>query len=91
MKKTFVAALLGLLVTGCAAFEEAYYIDREFGLASQAAWDQQIVNKDQAYGDKPAEGLAGITAEEVIQVHNKAFAEKPTKGNVLTFKMTGTN
>jgi hypothetical protein len=89
MKKTFVAALFALLVTGCAAFEEAYYIDREFGQASQAAWDRQIVSKNQPYGDQPAEGLAGITAEEIIQVHNKAFAEKPTKANVLTIEMTG--
>jgi hypothetical protein len=91
--KPFCLLLPGILMlalfTGCASFQEAYYIDHEFGQASQAAWDQQIVNKNQPYGDQPAEGLAGITAEEIIDVYNQTFAEKPTKTDVYTLEMAG--
>lgn len=82
MKSRYLLLLGILTLTGCSAFEEAYYVDREFGKASQAAWDQQIVNKGQPYGDQTPEGMAGVTAEEVINVHTKTFAEPPTQAKI---------
>jgi hypothetical protein len=35
-----------VLLAGCASMEEAYYVDREFGLAQQAAWDNQVAYPD---------------------------------------------
>ena len=44
MKKSILYARF--CAYACAPFEEAYYVDREFGKASQAAWDAQIIHKN---------------------------------------------
>ena len=78
-----------LLAAGCAPFQETYYLDREFGKDSRAAWDAQIINKDQRYGEAVPEGLAGINAEESMAVRTKGFAEKPRKANIFQLDLTG--
>jgi hypothetical protein len=89
MKSAILTVLSGaLLLSGCASFEEAYTLDREFGQASQAAWDQQIANPGVEIAAAPT-GQEGITAEEIIGVYNKTFAEKPTKTKSLTLEVKG--
>jgi hypothetical protein len=77
----FLAALL--LAGGCASFESAYYVDREFGQASQASWDQQVLYPDYRYADVIPEGSTGIIAEEIMAVHIETYKKAPTEGNVL--------
>lgn len=77
----FPAALF--LMAGCASFESAYYVDREFGQASQAAWDQQILYPDYRYADIIPVGEPGIIAEEIMAVHIDTYKEKPAKVNVF--------
>jgi len=75
-----IAVLLGL--GGCASFQEAYIYDHEFGKASQMAWESQIAHPE-AHETKTPEGLAGITAEELMGVYNDTFGEKPQQLNIL--------
>ena len=73
---TLIIAALALLA-GCASFEEAYHLDREYGLASQAAWDQQVAYPDYRYAVKTPEVTEGIIAEEIMDVYSETFAEEP--------------
>ena len=86
MKNLLIFAVL--LLAGCASFQEAYLLDREFGQASQAAWEQQIVNPEGQMVHRNPEGMEGITAEEVMGVYNGTFAEKPQQLNVLGLGLT---
>lgn len=87
MRKKIVLALFPLaalvLTAGCASMEEAYYIDREFGQASQASFDQQILYPDYRYADLVPEGAPGIIAEEVMAVHIDTYKQAPTKVDVF--------
>ncbi len=85
MKKLSFTIATVLLLTGCGSLQEAYYIDREFGQHSQAAWDQQVAYPDYRYASKTPETLEGITSEEVMKVYNETFAEKPEKVNIINF------
>ena len=69
--------LLGFLVSGCA--ETAYYADREHGIASNDAFDQQIVHKDYKYAGKPVEGMDAIYAEQIMGKYLETFKEGFTK------------
>lgn len=73
-----------LALGGCASVEEAYVLDREFGQATQAAWASQVAYPDRQTIKTP-EGTEGITAEEIMDVYNQTFAEKPQQINVLDF------
>lgn len=77
-----------VLLTGCAAMEEAYYVDREFGLGQQMAWDNQVAYPDYRYAAKTPEITEGITAEEIMNVHNETFAEKPEQVDVFQLGIT---
>ncbi|APG25742.1 hypothetical protein [Syntrophotalea acetylenica] len=85
MKNLSLIVTTVLLLTGCASLQEAYYIDREFGQHSQAAWDQQIAYPDYRYAAKTPETLEGITAENVMDVYNETFAEEPQDFEVIQF------
>jgi hypothetical protein len=78
----FIVACMTLL-GGCASFKEAYYLDREFGMASQAAWDKQVAYPDYRYAAKVPETTEGITAEGIMDVHNASFGEEPEQINVF--------
>ena len=60
----FLILALGLFLGGCA--HEAYYADREHGIASNDAFDQQIVHKDYKYAKQPVEGMDGIYSENIM-------------------------
>lgn len=91
MKK--MVCLIGVvaLIAGCAPFQEAYYLDREFGNDSRAAWDAQIINQDQRYAEEVPDGMAGMTAEEIINIRTRTFAEKPTKSKIFEFDTPSSN
>lgn len=76
-----------LFLTACSPFRDMPYLEKEFGKASQAAWDAQIVNKGNPNAEKVPEGMAGITAEEIMGVKNKMFAEKINKSKIYDFGM----
>jgi len=83
MKRLVLIAACMTLLGGCASFEEAYHLDREFGMASQAAWDKQVAYPDYRYASKVPETTEGITAEEVMDVYNSTFGEEPEQVNVF--------
>lgn len=93
--KTFAWILTTVVLTaGCAATDkpylhEAYHLDREWGQAQQYTWDLQVAYPDYRYAAKTPEDLEGINAEEVMNVNNKTFAEKPEKVDIFTLGLVG--
>ncbi|OQY25065.1 MAG: hypothetical protein B6I37_02340 [Desulfobacteraceae bacterium 4572_35.2] len=83
MRDFLLTIAVTIVLSGCASFEEAYQLDQEFGEASQITWDQQVANPDYRYAESMPENLSGITAEEVMNVHNETFAEEPTEIDVF--------
>ena len=88
MKKVTIVLFALLMIGGCAAFEEAYYVDREFGLTSQAAFDNQIAHSQDQITDDPPEGLEGIDAERMMTAHNEGFGKPPQETNVFNISLT---
>lgn len=89
MKKLILALMAISLLAGCAAaFEEAYYVDREWGQAQMDAWDRQVAYPNYKYAGKTPEGMEGITAEEVMGVYNQSFAERAEKTEVFELGVT---
>lgn len=85
MKWTFLILIVALISTGCASFEETYYLDREFGKAQMESWDKMIAYPESQYADKQPEGLEGIHAEPAMNVYHRSFSKEPTKTNVIKF------
>ena len=83
--KYLTLVILGLLLTGCASFQEAYYLDQEFGEDNKAAWNQQIAFPEASPENQALMGIEGITAEEIMGVYNGTFAEKPMQQSILSF------
>lgn len=79
----FSAALF--LAVGCASFESAYYVDREFGQATQFSLDQQILYPDYRYAETMPVGTPGIIAEEIMGVHIETYKQEPEKVEVFQF------
>jgi PBP1b-binding outer membrane lipoprotein LpoB len=89
MKKIASTLLAGaFMLSGCASFEEAYTLDREFGQASQMAWQQQIANPERRI-ETPPEGMEGIIAEKAMGVHIDTYDDKPTKMDVFSIGIMG--
>ena len=84
----FISMVFLLTIGGCA--REAISIDREHGLASNAAFDQQIVNKDYKHADKDVSGMDAIYAETTIgryaETYNKAMTKEKVMLDNLEFK-----
>lgn len=70
----------GLLLCGCA--HETCYVDKEFGLASKAAFDQQIVNKDYKYADKDVSGMDALHSENVMGKYADTYKQSFTKESI---------
>lgn len=84
--KYLILTLTGLsLLAGCASFQEAYYIDHEFGQATQKSLDQQVAYPNYPHAKKTPETTEGITAENIMDVYNETFAEEPEDINVFQF------
>lgn len=68
MSRLLIAGCLLLVgLTGCATLEEAYYVDREYGKASQDTWDRQIAHPDLRYSGNLPRGVDGKSAEQALQ------------------------
>ena len=85
MIRLFLAASLWFAVTGCAALEEAYYVDREFGTASQNTWDRQVAHPDLRHAGNLPRGLDPRTAEETLQYQRPGsqLAPRPAPGFLI--------
>jgi hypothetical protein len=68
---------LALIFGGCA--NEAWYADREFGVASRDAFDQQIAHKDYKYAGMPVEGMDGLYSENIMGRYLDTYKEGFTK------------
>ena len=66
----FVATIF---MAGCA--QEAYYADREYGIASMDAYDQQIAHKDYVHADKGVNGMEGLHAEPTMEMYHGSFGQ----------------
>lgn len=83
MKKLLSVLAVTALLGGCASFQEAYHLDREYGLASQASFDKIVTYPDYRYVTKQPEGLDGIHAEGIMKVHDDTFRRKATVEDVV--------
>lgn len=68
------------VLAGCA--QEAYYADREFGMATIDAFDQQIVNKDYVHASKTSESMDGIHAEPIMEMYHGSFGDGFTQESI---------
>jgi hypothetical protein len=71
---------LCLMLSGCA--HDAYYSDREHGMATRDAFDQMIVHKDYKYAGKPVEGMDAIYAEHIMGKYLDTFQEGFSKEDI---------
>lgn len=85
MKYLALTIAAAALMAGCSPFQEAYYLDREFGLASQTALDKQVAYTDYRYADKTPETTEGIIAEEIMDIYTETYAEEPEEVDVFQF------
>jgi len=85
MKWSLLILIVAVALVGCAAFEETYYLDREFGQAQTETWDKMIAYPESKYADKTPEGLEGIHAEPAMEVYQRSFSKEPTPTNVIKF------
>ena len=74
---------VALLLAGCSSVTEMNRIDQDYGRAARAAWDAQAAGSSA----RAPEGLAGITAEEIMAVYNGTFAEEPTRQEIFQFNI----
>jgi hypothetical protein len=89
MKGLFVAGFALFLLTGCASFEEAYYLDREFGKAQMESWNKMIAYPDYRYADQEPEGMAGIHGEAAMDIYHRSFDKEPTHTEVFQLGIIG--
>lgn len=68
-----------VLLTGCASME----LDREFGLASQASFDQMVTYPDYLYVNQTPEGMDGIHAEGIMKVYDDSYRVRPRTENII--------
>ena len=80
MKTILLIFCLSFIFLGCA--NDAYYADREFGIASGDAFDRQIAHKDYIYANKPVEGMAGIHAEPTMEMYHDSFGKGFTQESI---------
>jgi len=72
--------IFGLSISGCA--REACYVDKEYGLASNSAFDQQIVNKDYKYAGKDVSGMDALSSENIMGKYVDTYKESFTKEEI---------
>ena len=83
MKRLVTALFAMLLVGGCASMEEAYHLDRKFGEAQLASWEQIVAYPQGLHSDKIPEGQQGIHTEAGMKVYHRSFAVEPTKTETI--------
>jgi hypothetical protein len=92
MKYLVLLFVATTVLAGCA--NEAYYTDREYGVASMDAYDRQIVHKDYVHANKTADDMDGIHAELTMEMYHNSFSEGFTQETIETLSPgsdTGSN
>lgn len=89
MKRLVTALVAALLVSGCAVMEEAYHLDREFGKAQLASWEQIVAYPQGLHADKIPQGQQGINAEAGMKVYHRSFSVEPTKTEIIKLGIAG--
>ena len=89
MRLWLLVLLASVILGGCASFEEAYILDREYGQAQMHSWDSMIADPASTQADKQPDGLEGINAEAAMRVYDKAFTREPTRSNIIKFGIVG--
>ncbi len=72
-------------LAGCA--QDAFYADREYGMATSDAFDRQIVHKDYVHAGKTSDAMEGIHAEPIMETYHNSFSEGFTQESI---NITGT-
>ena len=85
---TTVIMLAGLL-TACA--ETAPRYEAEFGNATRATLNAQIINPDASNNADPVAGLDGRAARDAIDNYQNSFAEPKPTGNVFNIGVGSSN
>ena len=83
---TSVITLIGLL-TACA--EPAPRYEAEFGNATRATLNAQIINPDAGNNPDPVAGLDGRAAHDVINNYQKSYAQPEKPQNVFNIGVGG--
>lgn len=92
MNKLLIVAIFSLLLVGCA--HEAYYVDHEFGMAQNDAFDQQIAYKNGEYSGQTPTGMSGIHSEKIMDAFQASFdRDNPPTNNFSRgfIKLSDTN
>ena len=79
MSKISLVTIIGISLLLAACAKETVYVDHEFGMATQDAFNQQIIHKDYAHAGKKVEGLPGINAEPIMNTYQQTFTEGFTR------------
>ena len=83
---TSVITLIGLL-TACA--EPAPRYEAEFGNATRATLNAQIINPDAGNNPDPVAGLDGRAARDAINNYQKSYAQPEKPQNVFNIGVGG--
>ena len=89
MKYAMLWLLGALLCAGCAAGQEAYYLDQEFGTAQLATWEKMIVPPAEDTAQRVPEGVEGLHSEAAMDIYHQSFRRGPSKTNVIQFGIVG--
>ena len=82
MLKTILLYVVVIVLAGCT--QEAYYVDHEFGMAQNDAFDQQIAHKDYIYANSKPASMPGIHSEKIMDTYQNSFDRK-TDGEIKNF------
>jgi hypothetical protein len=80
MKYLTFVFIASALLAGCA--QDAFYADREYGIASTDAFDRQIVHKDYVHAGKTSDAMEGIHAEPIMEMYHESFSEGFTQESI---------
>ena len=81
-----VGALVGAL---CGCVEPAPRYEAEFGNATRASLNSQIINPDAGNNPDPVAGLDGRAARDVINNYQKSYAQPEKPQNVFNIGVGG--
>ena len=71
-KSIFLSVTL-IILGGCAYTQETPYVDHEFGMAQNDAFDQQIAYKDYRYANSKPANMPGIHSEKIMDTYQNSF------------------
>lgn len=89
MKYLTIVLIAAAVLTGCT--KEAYYADREYGVASTDAFDRQIVHKDYVHASKTDDKMDGLHAEPIMGMYHGSFGEGFTQESISIMEPEFTN